>query len=50
MLITNGKISRNIDPKRFAEYKAKGYVEVTEKTVEKPSEKTIEKVEKKGKK
>ena len=45
MLITNGTISRNIDPKRLAEYKAKGYVEV------KPIEKPIpDKVEKKGKK
>lgn len=45
MLITNGKISRNIDPKRFEEYKAKGYVEV--KPIEKP---VPDKVEKKGKK
>lgn len=45
MLITNGKISRNIDPKRFAEYKAKGYVEF--KPIEKP---VPDKVEKKGKK
>jgi hypothetical protein len=43
MLITNGKISRNIDPKRFEEYKAKGYVEV------KP-EKVVEKTAVKGKK
>lgn len=39
MLITNGTISRNIDPKRLAEYKAKGYVEVVEKTTQTPSEK-----------
>ena len=31
MLITNGKIDRNIDPKRFEAYKAKGYVEVKSK-------------------
>lgn len=36
MLITNGTISRDIDPKRFAEYKDKGYVEVVKKPVEKP--------------
>lgn len=35
MLVTKGAVSRNIDPKRFEEYKAKGYVEV-KKPVEKP--------------
>lgn len=34
MLITNGKITRNIADKRLAEYTAKGYKEV--KTEEKP--------------
>ena len=38
MLITNGTISRNIDPKRFEEYKAKGYVEVEPKKDEKPKD------------
>lgn len=45
MLVSNGKISRNIDPKRLDEYKAKGYVEF--KPIEKP---VPDKVEKKGKK
>lgn len=36
MLITNGTISREIDPKRLAEYKEKGYFEVVKKPVEKP--------------
>lgn len=34
MLITNGKITRNIADKRLAEYKAKGYTEI--KPEEKP--------------
>lgn len=36
MLITKGNVSRNIDPKRLEEYKAKGYVEVKPEKVEKP--------------
>lgn len=40
MLVTKGTVSRNIDPKRLEEYKAKGYVEVKpEKAVEKTAEK-----------
>lgn len=38
MLITNGKVCRNIDPKKLPEYAAKGYTEVKE-TV-KPAPKT----------
>ena len=34
MLITNGKITRNISEGKFAEYAAKGYTEV--KPIEKP--------------
>lgn len=30
MLVSNGKISRNIAEKQLPEYKAKGYAEVTE--------------------
>lgn len=38
MLITNGKVTRNIDPKRLPEYVAKGYAEV--KDAVKPAPKT----------
>lgn len=39
MLITNGKITRNIAEKQLSEYKAKGYEVVTVKTPEKSTEK-----------
>lgn len=46
MLITNGKVTRNIDAHKFAEYASKGYTELkpleTKKTAEK-GKKTAEK-------
>lgn len=46
MLITNGIVTRNIDPRRYAEYASKGYTEVKpleEKKTAKKGEKTAEK-------
>ena len=37
MLITNGIVTRNIDPRRYAEYASKGYTEVKPAEVKKPA-------------
>lgn len=39
MLITNGKITRNIASEKLPEYKAKGYAEVNTPSAPKPPKK-----------
>lgn len=39
MLITNGIVTRDIDPRRYAEYASKGYTEVKPIEAKKPAEK-----------